>query len=127
MFVVSKTGQHGVSHISAQLYEPHMRGPHANILAFQPFVLFFSGELMGRKQESTEAVTHWWCDEGMRECLVSHNSAKLEVNCCFLRPGLFFSFGAALYETRFHGVIELFILFVFAVDVPSLISPLCLF
>lgn len=102
---------------------------HWNMFAFLPLICFqfcfLNSGRVGNKR-SAEGVSSGGAEKKCKSVL-SVITLQAWGKLVFLWPGLFFSFRAAQYETWFQSMSELFILFVFAVDIPSLISCYYLF
>lgn len=99
-------------------------GSHWNMFTFRPLICFQFCFLNNGKTENKRSAEGVSSGVAEKKCKSVLSVITLQAwgKLVFLRPGLFFSFRAAWYETRFQSMSELFILFVFAVDIPSLIS-----
>lgn len=67
---------------------------HFNLLDAFRCVLYLDSGGLGNKRVQRKG--QWWCEEGMRECLVSQNSAKLEVNGIFVDRPVFLILGCSV-------------------------------
>lgn len=68
-------------HISMLYLKSQTCMVHMRKLVCCRFISSLDGIGVGEKK--VQKWSKWWCDEGIWECLVIHNSAKLEVTCSF--------------------------------------------